>query len=237
MERGYGQICPVAMASEVFAQRWTPIILRELLAGSCRFNDIWRGAPLMSRALLARRLRDLEAAGVIRSVPRSKGRGREYHLTEAGQEFRDVIERLGAWGQRWTVRVDPQNLDAGFLMWNLRRRMARDRLPPSRTVVRFDFRRIPSCHRGPRTFWLLLERPEVELCIEDPGYEVDLYVEADLTALAQAWLGDVPFSSVLRSGDVELTGSRTLVRDFPTWWLLSPFARVPRPSGAHVAAS
>src|SRR5262245_61259582 len=143
MERGFGQICPVAMASEVFAQRWTPIILRELFAGSHRFNEIWHGAPLISRALLARRLRELEAAGVISSRPRPAGRGREYHLTPAGEEFREAIECLGAWGQRWTVRVDPRNLDAGFLMWNMRRRVAVDRLPSRRLVLRFDFTGLP----------------------------------------------------------------------------------------------
>jgi DNA-binding HxlR family transcriptional regulator len=184
MERGFGQFCPVAMASEVFAQRWTPIILRELFAGSHRFNEVSRGMPLMSRALLARRLRELEQDGVIRSAPLSGGRGREYHLSPAGKEFREVIDRLGAWGQRCTVRVDTKNLDAGFLMWNVRRRVAFDRVPSRRVVVRVDFRGVPAHHRGPRTFWLLLQRPEVDLCLEDPGFEVDLNIDADLSAMA-----------------------------------------------------
>src|SRR5581483_12457086 len=123
--RGYGQFCPVARACEVFAARWTPLILRELLAGSRRFAELHRGIPLMSRALLVRRLAELEAAGVVRSVPRRGGRGREYHLTAAGEEFRQVIEQLGAWGQRWArAALGPGNLDAGLLMWSLRRRMS-----------------------------------------------------------------------------------------------------------------
>jgi DNA-binding HxlR family transcriptional regulator len=140
---GFGQFCPVAVTCEIFAQRWTPIIVRELLAGSHRFNQLQRGIPRISRALLAQRLRELEGAGIVTSVPLSRGSGREYHLTDAGKEFRAVIEGLGTWGQRWTVRVDPRNLDAGFLMWNIRRRVALDRLPPGRTVVRFDFRGVP----------------------------------------------------------------------------------------------
>jgi DNA-binding HxlR family transcriptional regulator len=225
----FGQFCPVAMASEVFAQRWTPIILRELFAGSHRFNEISRGMPLISRALLARRLRELEQHGVIASAPIEGARGREYRLTAAGEEFREVIDRLGAWGQRWTVRVDPKNLDAGFLMWNVRRRIAVDRLPSRRVVARFDFRGAPAHLRGPKTFWLILDKPEVDLCLEDPGHEVDLYVDADLTAMAQVWLGDETLQSALRTGAVELTGPRQLIRAFPSWLLLSRFADVPRP--------
>ena len=237
MQRGFGQFCPVAMACTVFAQRWTPIILRELFAGSTRFNEIWRGMPLISRALLARRLRELEAAGVIASTPLPTGRGRAYHLTPAGEEFREVIERLGAWGQRWTVRVDPDNLDAGFLMWNIRRRIALDRLPAERVVAHFDFHGLPPRHHGPHTFWLVLQRPEVDLCFEDPGYEVDLYVEADLAAFASIWLGDLPMAAALRTGAVQLTGSRSLVHAFPTWLLLSRFAPVERPHPAPPLAS
>jgi DNA-binding HxlR family transcriptional regulator len=237
MGHRFGQFCPVAMASEVFAQRWTPIILRELFAGSHRFNEISRGMPLISRALLARRLRELEQHGVIASAPIEGARGREYRLTAAGEEFREVIDRLGEWGQRWTVRVDPKNLDAGFLMWNVRRRIAVDRLPSRRVVARFDFRGAPAQHRGPRTFWLILNKPDVDLCLEDPGHEVDLYVDADLTAMAQVWLGDETLQSALRSGAVELAGPRQLIRAFPSWLLLSRFADVPRPKSEEPRVS
>src|SRR2546428_255892 len=139
---GYGQFCPVAVACEVFAERWTPLILRELFAGSRRFSDIRRGMPLISRALLTQRLRHLEDVGVIESRP--AGRGREYRLTQAGAEFHGVIEELGAWGQRWMPgRASAENLDAMLLLWNVRRRLAVDQLPEGRTVVRFDFRGVP----------------------------------------------------------------------------------------------
>src|SRR5258708_1650319 len=172
MRDGFGQVCPVAIACEVFAERWTPIILRELLSGSHRFNEIHRAMPLLSRALLARRLRQLEAADVITSKPRGPSRhGREYHLTESGKEFRAAIDALGTWGQRWTTRVAPQNLDAGHLMWDVRRRIATDRLPSRRVVVRFHFTGVPATHRGARKFWLVLERAGIDLCLRDPGFE------------------------------------------------------------------
>jgi len=229
MKSGFGQFCPVAVACEVFAERWTPIILRELLVGSHRFNQIQRGIPLISRALLAQRLRDLETAGVIISTPVAAGRGREYRLTDAGMEFRGVIEGLGVWGQRWTVRVNPRNLDAGLLMWNIRRRIQVERLPAQHVVVRFDYRGIPSGHRSPRTYWLELDRPEVDLCVSDPGFEVDLYVDADLAAMAKVWLGDLSLASVLRSKEVRITGPRKLVGDFQSWFPRSAYAAVPRP--------
>lgn len=229
MKSGFGQFCPVSVACEVFAERWTPIILRELFAGAQQFNEIHRGIPLISRPLLASRLRRLEAAGVITREPLPAGRGHRYCLTEAGKEFHPVIEGLGTWGQRWTVRVDRHNLDPGFLMWNMRRRIAVDRLPPRRVVVRFKFSGVAPRYRGPRIFWLMLERTQTELCIEDPGFEADLYVEADLAAMAKVWLGDVPFESVVRSKEVRLVGSRELVKMFPSWLQLSHFAGVPRP--------
>ncbi len=182
---GFGQFCPVAMACEVFAERWTPIILRELISGSHRFNEIHRCIPLISRPLLARRLRDLEAAGVLRSAPRQKGKPREYHLTESGREFRAAIEALGIWGQRWTVRVQADKLDSGLLMWNVRRRIALDRLPERRVVAHFRFRGVPTGRSMLRECWLILERSECDVCLSDPGYEVDLYVDADLASMVR----------------------------------------------------
>jgi len=235
MRPGFGQFCPVAAASEVFAGRWTPIILRELLAGAQLFNEIHRGIPSISRPLLARRLRELEAAGVITMQPLATGRGHRYRLTAAGEEFRCVIEGLAAWGQRWATRFERRNLDPGLLMWNLRRRIALELLPAGRVVLRFRLRGVATGYRGPRTFWLILERPEVDLCVTDPGFEVDLYVDAEVAALAKVWLGDLPFASVLRAKQVELLGPPTLVRAFPSWWLLSPFAGARRPATATSA--
>src|SRR5256885_13162360 len=173
---GYGQFCPVAVACEVFAERWTPLILRELFAGSRRFSEIRRGMPLISRALLTQRLRHLEDVGVIESRP--AGRGREYSLSQAGAEFHGVIQELGAWGQRWIHgRASAENLDAMLLMWNVRRRLAVDRLPDRRVVVRFDFRGVPA-GRGPATSWLVARRPAVDVWLQDPRYRIDLVVAA-----------------------------------------------------------
>ena len=235
MKSGFGQFCPVAVACEVFAQRWTPIILRELFAGSDHFNQIHRGIPLISRALLARRLRELEAAGVITKETVPAGHGHRYCLTEAGKEFRPVIEGLGNWGQRWTVRVQRKNLDAGFLMWNVRRRIARELLPDRRVLVCFTFSGVPPSYRGARVFWLVLERTQVDLCIENPGFDIDLQVEADLAAMAGVWLGDTSFEAVLRSNAVRLIGPRALAKAFPSWLMLSHFAAVRRPGGRESA--
>ena len=147
-----------------------------------------------------------------------------------------MIEALGTWGQRWTVRVQPNNLDAGFLMWNIRRRIARELLPERRVLVCFSFRSVPASYRGACVFWLLLEREQVELCVEDPGFEVDIEVEAELAAMAGVWLGDISFDAAVRSGAIRLSGQRVLTRAFPAWLMLSHFARVPRPQPTLHAA-
>jgi DNA-binding HxlR family transcriptional regulator len=213
------------------------MIVRELLAGSEHFNEIHRGVPLMSRALLARRLRRLEETGVLARVQASGERGHRYTLTPAGQEFRPVLEALGHWGQRWTVRVQRCNLDAGFLMWNVRRRIDRERLPVRRVVVCFSFSGIPRTYRGPREFWLMLEKTAVEICVEDPGVDVDVMVDADLAMMTAVWLGDMPFEEALRAKGVRLTGPRRLTECFPTWLMLSHFAGVARPRPANSLVS
>lgn len=226
MKSRYGQFCPVAVASEIFAERWTPIILRELVLGSRGFNEIHRGVPRISRALLAKRLRDLTASGVIEAAEGG------YRLTDAGEELGEVVKRLGEWGARWTAPVQRERLDARLLTWDMRRRFDIERLPEKRVVVRFDFRGVPAGHKAPRTFWFVLERPEVDLCIVEPGHEVDLYVDADLATFARVWLGEVPMRQVIREGAIRLSGARDAVRDFPSWLLLSTLAAVPRPAEA-----
>jgi DNA-binding HxlR family transcriptional regulator len=223
MRTVYGQFCPVAVAAEVFAERWTPVILRELVLGSRRFNEIQRGVPRISRALLVKRLRELQGHGVISSA------GGEYRLTPAGEELGEVVVQLGKWGQRWTAPVQRDTLDARLLLWDMRRRIAVDRLPGRRVVVRFDFRGVPASHKWPRTYWLVMERPDVDLCIIEPGFDVDLFVAADLGALSRVWLGEIPIRQAIRDGAVSLNGDRQLVRDFPSWLLLSTLAAVPRP--------
>jgi DNA-binding HxlR family transcriptional regulator len=229
MDKGFGQFCPVAVACEIFAARWTPMIVRELLAGSGQFNEIHRGLPTMSRALLARRLRELEAAGIVTRDKSSRGKGVRYGLTEAGREFRSVLEPLGSWGQRWGQRAERRNLDPEFLMWNMRRRIALQLLPPRRVVVQFNFRGVPAERRGYREFWLLLTSADVDLCVKDPGYDIDLHVDARIDAMVHVWLGDTTWRAALRDGSVRIAGPRELVKAFPSWLLLSHYAAVPRP--------
>jgi DNA-binding HxlR family transcriptional regulator len=224
MKTIYGQFCPVAVAAEVFAERWTPVILRELVLGSRRFNEIQHGVPRISRALLVKRLRDLQAHGVLTNA------GGQYRLTEAGAELGELVVRLGHWGQRWMTPVQRDTLDARVLMWDMRRRIAAERLPERRIVVRFDFRGVPVTHKSPRTYWFVIERPDVDLCIIEPGFEVNLFVDADLAGLSRVWLGEVPIRQAIREGTVKLTGERQLMRDFPSWLLLSTLAAVPRPA-------
>jgi DNA-binding HxlR family transcriptional regulator len=231
--KGYGQFCPIAVACETFAERWTPLILRELLGGARRFSEIRQCIPLIPRSMLARRLGELEDAGVIQTRPVARGRGREYVPTRAAEELREVLERLGEWGQRWgTGQFDPENLDLPLLMWNVRRRIDLGRLPPRRVVVRFDFRAFPPRCRGFRTCWLILEQKGTDLCLKDPGFDVDLVVAADVAAIARVWTGAITFAQAVRSGGLEVEGSRDLVRAFPTWLLLSHFAHVERPAHA-----
>jgi len=221
MSSQYAQFCPVSVASEIFAERWTPLVLRELILGSTRFNDIHRGVPRMSRALLARRLRDLESAGVVK-----RGGEGDYRLTPCGQEFQEIVVGLGRWGQRWTSRVERDKLDSVLLMWDLRRRIAQDRLPEERVTVQFDYRGVPPRQR--RSFWLVLQRDDVDVCTKDPGFEVQLFIDAELAAFTRVWLGDLTFAQAQLNGSIRLAGERRWARAFPSWLLLSSLADVPR---------
>jgi DNA-binding HxlR family transcriptional regulator len=224
MKSAYGQFCPVAVAAEIFAERWTPLILRELVLGSRRFNEIQRGIPRISRTLLAKRLRTLSTQGVVASAHG------EYRLTPAGEELGEIVVQLGRWGQRWTVPVRRDTIDPRVLMWDIRRRIALNRLPERRVVVRFDVRGVPAAQKGPRAFWLLLERTGADLCITDPGFEVELFVDADAATLARVWLGELPIRQAIREAGIRLSGTRDAVREFPSWLLLSVLAGVPRPA-------
>jgi len=167
----------------------------------------------------------------------ARGRGRQYEPTRAAEEFRGVIDQLGAWGQRWAAaQFDADNLDMMMLMWNVRRRVDVRRLPPQRVVVRFEFRSLPVRQRSFRACWLALERRGVDLCLKDPGFDVDLVVRAEAATMARVWMGAVSFADGLRLGGLAVEGPRDLVRAFPTWLLLSHYADVPRPDGRAIAA-
>lgn len=220
----YRQYCPVARASEIVADRWTPLILRELILGSHRFNDIERGLPGISRSLLAARLRDLEHSGVVERLPRARSTVAEYHLSEAGRDLKPVIEALGGWGVRWAFGdPTPEELDAGLLIWKIHQRIDRERLPERRTVVEFDF-------TGPhgRRVWLLLERRETSVCVTPPGFDSDIVVRADLAFFYRVWFGHVEYDAAIRCGGVVVEGLPTLTKQLPRWLMWSPMARFVR---------
>lgn len=212
----YGQYCPVAKSLEILGDRWTLLIIRDLLTGVGHFNELERGLPGISRALLASRLQQLQRAGVIEK--RLNGSGRQttaYQLTQAGRELSGVIGALWVWGEAWAF-ADPtaDELDPVLLMWWLRRRAEMDRLPARRVVAQFDF------HHGARSvsFWLILARADVTLCLTDPGYEVQVLVTADLASFYKVWGGRLSYREALASGSVRVDGLPSLVRAFPHWF-------------------
>jgi DNA-binding HxlR family transcriptional regulator len=221
-QESYGQFCPVAMASEILATRWTLVLLAEMQSGSTRFNEIRRGVPRMSPALLSKRLRELETAGVIR---RTDGLVPEYRLTDAGLELKPIIASLGQWAMRWVDQdCTLANLDAQLLMWNMRRKIDPHPLPPKRVVVQFIYPELP---RDKRHYWLIVSPATgTDLCSVDPGFEVDLYVTADLRAMTSAWMGMSRMSDEIESGNVAMTGDCDLVRTLSQWMKLSSFAPV-----------
>jgi DNA-binding HxlR family transcriptional regulator len=227
---GYGQFCPVAQAAELLAERWTLLVVREMVSGSHRFNEIHNGVPAMSPTLLTKRLRALEQAGVV------EHRDGGYHLTRAGRELEPLIAGLGLWGERWVRRtVSREDADAALLMWTVRRSVRLEAAPRGRTVVHFRFRfRTPPAPK--RWWWLVLDGAAPELCIKDPGFGVDLTVRSEPRVLASVYLGDMTLAAALRRGSVRLEGPEYLVRAFPAWFGLSPLAGIERPRRARAAA-
>jgi DNA-binding HxlR family transcriptional regulator len=217
MAAGYGEFCPIAKASEVFATRWTPLVLRELMSGAHSFNDIHRGVPLMSRALLAERLRQLEQHGLVEKSPRSREPGCDYWLTPAGGAFHDVLRELARWGLvHARDRQSPEDLNPGLLMWRLRRRADLRSLPAHRVVTRFDFSGVARSRTCLQIMWLILERSGVDVCFKDPGFAVDVTVRCDVSVLVRIYLGHARWEDeVGRSLSVD--GDPRLARRLPVW--------------------
>ena len=211
MEVGYGQFCTVARGAEVLCERWTPLVVRELLCGSRRFNDLHRGVPRMSTSLLARRLQTLEAAGVVKRT--AVGKVWEYSLTDAGEELRPIVMALGHWGARWIgSRLREDELDAGLLMWDIRRFVRLDEFAQRPVVIHFQ---LPDAREGERSWWLVVEEGVADLCRDDPGREVTMVVVASLRALTEIWSGDLTPAEALASGGVQVDGDR---RDAQRLW-------------------
>jgi DNA-binding HxlR family transcriptional regulator len=213
--RSYGQFCPVAKAAEILAERWTLLVVRELLAGSHRFNELRHGVPLMSATLLTKRLGELERAGIVERRPLEVGRGSWYGLTPAGEELHPIVQLLGAWGDRWVNhRIGPDDLDPALLMWDVRRRLDTTELPAGEAVLCFHFRDAPS---GKRWWWLVVDGEDVDLCLTDPGRDVDLTVRASVRTMIQIWVGRLALEEALGSGEVAVDGSAELARSFARW--------------------
>lgn len=225
----YGQFCPVALGAEIFAERWTPLILRELLFGGRGFSDLHRGVPRISKNLLTQRLESLRRSGIVEQVHEDGERRKIYRLTVAGRALRPVIEALGAWGYNWASKdLADEHLDPDFLMWALRRLVHVDALPDERVVVLFRFR----LHDGDRFFWLVLHRPEVDLCVHDPGYEIALDVEATVETLARVCLGHLDLPHAVKSGAIDVRGAPRYARAFVSWLGVTHFATLARQAAA-----
>jgi DNA-binding HxlR family transcriptional regulator len=215
----YGRYCPVAMASEVLADRWTPLIVRELVLGNTRFNDIARGLPGVSRTLLAQRLRHLERRGVLETWPSPTGRGNEYHLTPAGKDLEQILEVMGRWSVQWLYDDFVDDVEPVTLMWWLHRRIDEDRVPPGRVVIQFD-------HTAPQviSIWLVLDRGESSVCFQHPGVEPDLVVRTSTPQLARVFSGAERWSAAVEAGAIAVLGPPTLGRKLPSWFLWSPWS-------------
>ncbi len=218
---GYGQFCPVAKAMEVLDERWTLLVVRELLLGSRRFNELRRGNPRMSPALLSKRLRSLELAGVVRRE--STGGHTSYVLTQAGQELEPVVNTLGAWGMRWIGELGDEDLDPHLLLWDMRRSVPVDQWPRARTVLAIEFDDVPA--RQVR-WWMVVADGEVDVCDYDPGFEVTATVRTSLRTLTEVWRGDIGWDRAVGNGAVRIEAPSDVRRRVPSWLGQGSFADV-----------
>jgi DNA-binding HxlR family transcriptional regulator len=220
----YGQFCPIAMASEILGTRWTVILLRELLGGSTRFNDLRRGVPRMSSALLSKRLKELEDVGIVQRIASQVERGVfEYHLTRSGRDMKPIIMAMGIWGQRWIVASEAlEKLDASYFMWGMRQLLNAGALPKRRGTFLFQY---PDQAEGLRKWWLIVTPgADIDVCVTDPGFDVDLYVTTDLRTMTAIWIGSTTVREAIKAKKMSVTGDRHLASTMQTWLGLSPFA-------------
>jgi DNA-binding HxlR family transcriptional regulator len=215
----YGQFCPIAKAAEIVAERWTPLVVAEMLAGSTHFSDIRRGVPLMSQTLLSKRLKELERVGVAERRS-SNARRPEWHLTQAGRALAPVIQHLGEWGLCYAQDpLQDGDLDVTILTWNIRRRVNPNVFGDRRVTVQFDFDGVP---KAKRRWWIVNHRGSVDLCPTDPGFPVDVYIATDIRTMVHVWVGKLALNKAISSEMMEVTGPRQLRELLKAWFLYSP---------------
>ena len=219
----YGQFCPVAKASELISERWTLLILRELMLGTHRFNDFQRALSRISPTLLTKRLGQLKAAGLLVKKPQKGRKGYEYFLTPAGRELAPLIEHLASWGMRWARgQLDDEELDVEFLMWDIQRRLQHDALPDGETVICFIFDELQKY----KFWWLIVFDGNVDLCTENPGKDVDIYVKSSVRTMVEVWKGDLAIRNALRDQRITTQGSRLLTKSLPDWLGICLYAHI-----------
>ncbi len=231
MGSGYRQFCPVAKAMELLDERWTLLLVRELLCGSHQFNQLRRGLPRMSPSLLSKRLQQLTHAGIVER--RSQDGDVRYVLTPAGEELRPVVEALGVWGTRWIGTLGDEELDPKLLLWDMHRNIDHAVVPAGRTVVRFRF---PDAPARARDWWMVITADDVDVCDVDPGHPVAVTVTASVRRMIEVWRGDSPWSVALGSGELDVSGPEALRRALPRWFTPPVFASVPRPAAPPIDA-
>lgn len=225
MKRGYGQYCPLALASELLCQRWTVLVISRLLDGCTTFNEIHRGVPRISPSLLSQRLSELEHYGILKRRKRRGRHGYTYHPTDAGRELEPLVEQMAVWGHHWARDNKLDDLDLSFLAWSMHLRMNTDPLPSGRSVLEFRFSGAPV---DGRQFWLVIDDDKIDMCVKHPGSDSDLLVQSDLRRFVEAWRGFRDIRQEIRAGRIKLTGSSALRKAFPQCLMLSMFAGVER---------
>jgi DNA-binding HxlR family transcriptional regulator/putative sterol carrier protein len=210
----YAQFCPVAKATEILGEKWTLLIIRELLMGGTRFNELQRGLGLISPTLLTKRLNELAENGVVIKRKMPGQRGHEYLLTAMGRELLPVVMQLGEWGMRWARGALPdKDLDVELLMLYLQRSIKPEALPGKEAVIRFKF----SDLKRLGDWWLLVAGNSVDVCVQDPGRDVDIYFGTDLRTMIQVWMGDLSYRAAMANGRMKIVGPAALTRDIKSW--------------------
>ena len=221
---GYGQFCPIAKACEALGERWTLLLIRELLCGSRRYNDFKRGLPLISPTVLSQRLNTLQARGLVERKRSRDQKSQEYHLTQAGRELEPIVMGLGNWGARWVrSQMSKDDLSVELLMWDMRRTINTSALSQDRTVLHFEFTDLKKQYNN---WWMIAENSEIDLCVDDPGYGADVTFVSDLKTMTEIWMGDVSLSKAQADGQLEISGLSRLTRNLSKWLVFSAFAGI-----------